>query len=378
VSINRKFNHNLSWYNGILSFSSILAALFYGSWSDDISRKFPIIVVILCSLVAQAIFITYFQLANFKFIYLFYICALVSGLSGGNANLIASSSSYLADITHDQNRAKRLSIIEGMLFLGQYLGYNAVSFIIKLFADKLVYGFVLLASIFSFLLLYTCCYLKETNEFGSFNFSKVFRLRYMFESLNTVFKPRETINGRQKLLILIFGAIIAFFLTGSETNLLFIYLKNPPFNWSSSMYGYYKGFNSLLGCFSLLFIPTILNKFYPIVNKGVLYIMIGFVFRCVTLLYLAFSFSTVMVFFTPCFFALGELTMPFIRSSVCDIVGPQEKGKTFAVISLIHNIVLFISSLIFIPIFNHTRQFFPGLSFAIVGVAQLIPLIFFK
>ena len=48
VSINRKFNHNLSWYNGILSFSSILAALFYGSWSDDISRKFPIIVVILC------------------------------------------------------------------------------------------------------------------------------------------------------------------------------------------------------------------------------------------------------------------------------------------------------------------------------------------
>jgi len=97
------------------SLPAMLTVLFWGPLSDKWGRK-PILLIAYAGAVAQIIidFLTiHFDWSP----YVFYIGNAIQGASGGIMALFCAATSYITDVTTEQNRALRIYIMEGSFFI---------------------------------------------------------------------------------------------------------------------------------------------------------------------------------------------------------------------------------------------------------------------
>ena len=107
----------MRYYLGILYGLSLPAIMYTGAWADRFGRRRPMFIPPSFSIFAQLIFIAFsLGLTTFP-VWVLFLAAAVSGISGSFNSFGASAFGYIADITTSENRTKRIAILESMLFV---------------------------------------------------------------------------------------------------------------------------------------------------------------------------------------------------------------------------------------------------------------------
>ena len=100
-------------------------AILIGSLSDRLGRKPALCLVILGSCCTSSIYlaIVFFQ-APIEYLL---IGDFVLGMSGGQALLLSTGASYIADVTSEKSRMSRIIILETIFFVGKQSGNTSVT-----------------------------------------------------------------------------------------------------------------------------------------------------------------------------------------------------------------------------------------------------------
>uniref|UniRef100_A0A914W3P4 Uncharacterized protein n=1 Tax=Plectus sambesii TaxID=2011161 RepID=A0A914W3P4_9BILA len=171
------------------------------------------------------------------------------------------------------------------------------------------------------------------------------------------------------LLLLAFGA--SYFVFMGSVHILFFYLKHQ-FGWDAGSYGYLKG--TLQGAATLmaLFIYPLLKKANV---RDTTLALIGLFSRMLGRMYLAVVWNTASTFglvFCDMFSRFGAAAL---RSLMSQEVDTFEQGKVFALVAILEGSTSLIASTIFNSLFPATLSFFPQLSYIILSMTMILPIV---
>lgn len=115
-------------YQLIICFLCALSSPYWGGVSDRIGRIVPLNVPILMSTLSNLISLVFgliisSQAYNQVRVEWLYLGAVLMGLSGGQAVVIVSAFSFISDNTISENRSKRITILESVIYLAHSLGF---------------------------------------------------------------------------------------------------------------------------------------------------------------------------------------------------------------------------------------------------------------
>ena len=124
------------------------------------------------------------------------------------------------------------------------------------------------------------------------------------------------------------------------------------------MYAYLLAIDyALLGVSVLVFLPFLIGYLKLTDCK---LIIVGLSFRIVRLVTLSFSRSTFEVFLSTILGAPSALIVSCCKASISKVVEDDERGKVFALISCAETVAILAGSIIFVSVYNSTKNFFPG------------------
>ena len=107
----------------------------------------------------------------------------ISDVSGGSIILFLGVYSYLTDVTTSENRTLRIAVMDGLIWVGWYIGNLLSGPIKKNLGLKYNFIFALVCSVISFL--YTWFFVKESRPNQSTASGEI-RLSYFFRKLNQI------------------------------------------------------------------------------------------------------------------------------------------------------------------------------------------------
>lgn len=100
---------------------SLLLTFCYGSWSDHISRKIPIMLPLIGNIIQNVLYI--FAAKNIQSPYGFMLLInFIAGICGGSATFFMAAISYQSHVTPQKSRTFRISIVYGCLNVGSFMG----------------------------------------------------------------------------------------------------------------------------------------------------------------------------------------------------------------------------------------------------------------
>ena len=98
-------------YNLVLTIPSLFVAPLWGPWTDKGGKRKPALQVAIlgaCLEVAVTLLVMYFEWS----VYILFVSAAVSGFSGFATVLMVGATSYIADISSEEERAFRIGEAE--------------------------------------------------------------------------------------------------------------------------------------------------------------------------------------------------------------------------------------------------------------------------
>ena len=106
----------------------------------------------------------------------------ISDVSGGSIILFLGVYSYLTDVTTSENRTLRIAVMDGLIWVGWYIGNLLSGPIKKNLGLKYNFIFALVCSVISFL--YTWFFVKESRP-NQTTASGEIRLSYLFPEIES-------------------------------------------------------------------------------------------------------------------------------------------------------------------------------------------------
>jgi MFS family permease len=242
----------------------IFTALFLGSLSDTLGRKFIFYLVgtgvVLQGLVSLVVVLYKLDLR------LFIIGGVLSGFFGGFASILATSFSYAADISSPgRGRSIRISIIEAMIFVAGLVSEGGAGKVIELLNCSFWPLIAVYIGSGVLMILYTALFLREP-------FSRSERLQRAADSpkgigrllrgLRLFFCP-STYSTWKLWAALGVLVIIAGNFVGTQT-ITAIFQAGPPLKWGPAMIGYYAMVAMAThGVVTLLLLPLMVTLSLP-------------------------------------------------------------------------------------------------------------------
>jgi MFS family permease len=384
--IETKTTQLLISYNTILYLTAIISSFIAGSYGDSFGRIAPLLWPSFGSLISQLILITISfnidsNINTFNVFLLF--CAFISGISGGSSSLMTNAFGFISDITQENERTIRIVALETSIFFGGFVGYSLTAFLLKSFITyRYLISFSLIFTIHLFILFYIILRLRHFNDNQSLSsVQNSFQLKKLYSMLSdvfkTVFKKRNS-NNRKLILLLMVCFVLTSYGVVVQTSLLFLYVRNRPLVWDSSLYAYFSGIKFGVSGLALCLLPLIQFYYFPNICDTFIAI-IGLFSRTCGLIMIGFANNTILMFSSIILLIFSEYPLPAIRSLLSKLVAIDEKGKVFAFLSSLQNICLFTGGIIFPLIYKNEviNNSYAGLSFEITAIFQIIALLFF-
>jgi len=187
-----------------------------------------------------------------------------------------------------------------------------------------------------------------------------FSLQHVSESLKVIIKPR---SQHCRLYILFFFCVIFVqqACKSGEVDITVLYTLKSPLNWSRSMYGYLLATDyACLGLASSVLLPCFIHFFHL---SDLSLAMIGLTFKIVRLAMMSYGRHTWLVFLSVIVGCPSALIISSSKSIVSKLVGEDELGKTFSLLSCGETISNLIGSLLFTSIYGSSVHLMPGLTY---------------
>ena len=262
---------------------SFFTILVLGPLTDVIGRKKGFFFVSISTSVINSIFVINSHFIEASPVYMFF-GPFIAGLFGDIAGVIMLCYSHIADITAKKNRTHRMAILEANLFIGLGSGALTSGYLIDAYGFKAV--FILNIIIATLMLFYTLCWFKDSvrdKEEGSVRYNllddfkdedididatggdnghidskplarkeSILKLINPFTHINQVFKVVLKNPRRCEVVCLLIAYFTSMCAIAGEVQILPLYLKNSPFNFTPHFLGYVMGFHGFLACFGAL------------------------------------------------------------------------------------------------------------------------------
>ena len=277
---------------------AIPSTVLLGIWSETDGRKVVITVSLLGTVLRVALFITVIQFQ--ESFYFFVIASLITSTLGYNTSLVASSMTFIADITSSGQRTLRIVFLDCAKGFGIGLAYFISGFYFERDWFQHFLWLVLAISIFN--VTYVALFLEETiltNEAAPICSCNYFVAVYRLFS----FDPG---NGRRwRLLTFAIALFIVGIATTGTNNLLILYAQTSlcfTLVWTGYLYGALtlRFIPSLIGVKLLQTITKISNNW--LIEAGLLSLLAGLVLA-------AFSNTTRLFFNGKCYMIFrGKVT----------------------------------------------------------------------
>ena len=148
---------------------------------------------------------------------------------------------------------------------------------------------------------------------------------------------------------------------GGEIDITLLYTMKSPLDWSPSTYGYFLATTyACVGLTTLALLPFLIRFFHLTdLTLGA----IGYVFKAASLAMIAYGQHTWLVFLSAVVGSPGVLIMTSAKSIISKLVGEDEQGKAFSLLSCGENVANLIGSMLFALVYAATVSSMPSLVF---------------
>ena len=185
---------------------ALVATIFYGAWSDRVGRKTVMILPIIGDSLGAIGYIlnAYYFDAAVSFLL---IGAFISATFGNFAAILLSTFSYIADVSSEQSRTFRVTILESMIYLGSIVSNLCGGWLLQKAGFVAVYGVVLG---FYFLQMIYWYFLKESYVPQGVEIQDKFSNLFTRQNFREAFQV-FTVKRRQRFRMTLFILLVCFF-----------------------------------------------------------------------------------------------------------------------------------------------------------------------
>ncbi|KAL4238583.1 hypothetical protein ACF0H5_003290 [Mactra antiquata] len=370
------------YFNITMTVPAMLSMMFFlGPLGDTVGRKLPVLFPLVGASLASISNVVNSVYMEASISYLL-IGAFLNGLMGSFLALLMATYSYIAHVSTPGRKTVRIGILEAMVFLSGTVG-TALSGVM-LDHTSYVFVFSLLLGIMILAIIYTVFWLEnvkveESETSPGQESAGVGAICQLFLTMGKdvflcVYNKR---TEKKKLVYLTLLILILFCLmldTAGEGDILLIYTRYHPFNWSQTKLGLYKGLESFLRGLAVLTLLPLLKVKMKVKDTAI--IIIGLLSKIALLIMLGVANSTALLFIGSVLGTLQGFGSAAIRSMSSSLVQTSEQAKLFSLIGIFESIASLAASSIFNNVYNATLEFFPGFCFLmaalIIGLCVLV------
>lgn len=342
-------------------------SLFLGSWSDKFGRKKVICTTFCGHALSQIIFVIIS--IDYKFPlspWLFVVGYIPMIVTGGFSTMVVSILCFTTDLSNDENRSFRLTLIEVITFLGNLLGSSSSSYVLKFVGPSL--AFLLAAACISGATLYTIIFVEESLEVMT-NLSiwgqigKLFSPAPVIEMLTTCFKPRPH-KERAMIWSLIISLALSLFVIFGTFDLNYLF-EREKFHWTIKEASlFYSASNIVAVLGSIVGLAVLKRKYgFSDVAIGIMSISSALAEALVR----AFAQSPIQLYLAPAAGVLKNLALPMCRSLISTVIPRNEIGKIFSFTGVFEALVFLLAAPSFTYIYNATFIEFTGAIYLIIA-----------
>lgn len=344
--------------------SLVTVVLFLGPWGDMVGRKIPVvspligaILVGLGNIINSCIMdapLQYLLIGNF-----------LNGLFGGYIAALMSMYSYIAAVSSPKYRTFKIGVLEAMIFLSGTVG-TATSGVML---DRTSYTFVfsLITALMVLSLVYTLVWIdnvKPGNENEDRGREVLSCVSLMIVSIKDVCLCVYEKRKNKHFLHLALMVVIIFCLmlvTVGENDIILIFTRHHPFEWSQTTLGLYKGAETFLrGIAVLTLLPLFKHK---VQMRDTTLMILGLVSKTAALLVLGVGNTTLVLFIGAISGIFQGFGSAAIRSLCSSMVSANELAKLFSLIGMFESIASLAATSLFNTVYNATLNFYHGFCF---------------
>ncbi|KAG7301503.1 hypothetical protein JYU34_014470 [Plutella xylostella] len=328
-------------------------SLFIGVWSDTYGRK-PLVVWPLFGSALSAMLNVVFALAEGFGPWWYVLTAVPFSLTGGYTALFTGAFTYISDITTNENRSLRMTVLEAVFSAGSLIGSLASSYVINLVGNLVV--LLINAALIVVAYVFTAVFVTESlNGALPGNLMTLLDIRLVKEMIDTCFKQRPN-RGRAQLLLLTLTNSFSIFVLYGLMSLSYIYTREK-LHWAVKEYSIYSAANTLINV-----IGAVAGvKFGKMIGLGDLPLAIlGHLSAVGDLLVVAFAVTSWQMYMGAGIAMFKGMAAPLVRSFITKVMPLEDIAKAFALLCAFEAICPLISSVVYNSLYRYTIVSFPG------------------
>lgn len=354
-----------------------ILSLFIGPWTDKFGRKKVICATFFgFSLTLGSLYILTLVSSQVEMInpWLYVLPYIPIIVVGGWPTMVVSILCYVTDLTTEDNRSLRLTIIEMLIFIGVLIGCASSSYILNMTSPSTV--FLISTCCATLASCYTVVFVDESVKVIE-NVSRCDALKELFspaplvEMFKTCFKKRPFQERRILWCLIIILMFTVFTLNGAAT--VFYLFVREKFHWTlkeATMFDSISILTAIIGCSIGLLIFKKLLKFSDLTLAiiGIISMLIDSVMKATA------ETPTVMyVVSGVCMFKI--LTSPMCRSLISTIIPSNEIGKVYSIASAFEAVSSLVAQPLYTYIYAKTLTTFAGAFYLITAGVYVISLV---
>ncbi|XP_023217589.1 proton-coupled folate transporter-like isoform X2 [Centruroides sculpturatus] len=359
----------------VTTLPAIISTTLLSPWSDKYGRKFPILSATF-GLILEGIGLTIVSIIRSAPAYFIIVAGIPSGIFGGYLMAISSCYTYVADITSEETRTIKFTILQCFFVLADPIGMELGGIIYKYEGVTAVYGIALSALVMGFF--WVLFFVGETRSKESKTNFKV-KLRYLFrldnlkENVRTCIASRPG-NVRMQIWLLMLANSVALFCTTGSTAIEFFF-ANRMYKWDNTTFSTITSALKVAHGICLLVAVPVCSRLFKMSEDiigllGIISYAAEFGIKCV-----AYRQWT---YYVGCVVGLiGGTSTVAVNSHLSKLANENELSKIFAVLAFCGALMPVFSNIVFNVVYAQTLHIFLGTSYLMMTVLLMIPAIIF-
>lgn len=328
-----------SVFRFVISVPSLFTGLYFGTSSDRIGEKLPVILSIAGIVLGQLLYITSDSFRSHT-IELIFAGALVMGISGNVETVGVCLLAYTSNHTTVNIRTFKIGLLTGSSFLGKFIGAILAGIMLKWYSFQETYALAVAISSASFFLCIIC--LQESTELLEAIDAKKAPNQNSQPPKATMCSPFTDIckfvsrkRDFEPQLYLIVVSILSFLGTICYTgswDMINLIIKRPELGLDDATFGFIRGLGAASNAFALLIFQGILTQICGV--SDIVICTAGSLASVLRYSIFVFSEDRWAIWTCSAIQGLGVMLNSASISLASKQVAPEEQGKLMAVLQV--------------------------------------------
>lgn len=186
------------------------------------------------------------------------------------------------------------------------------------------------------------------------------------QSIRTLTKKRD--NNYRTYLILMMASMAFYSIQRDEKRYFYLYAQ-LKLNWTTEIYSNFRTFQSGSYVIVMLIAVPIFNRVFK--WKDTIIVAIGACGHSIGRIFFALATNSVLMYVGASIASFGPIVAPALRSITSKLVSSEERGTTFALLSVCDNAIPLVSGIFYTQLYNATINTYPASIFWLTIASQV-------